>query len=46
MVLAHSLLDNGTKKQLAAFVTLDSVSADAISELKVCIQDHFICCNY
>ena len=35
MVLAHSLRDNGTKKQLVAFVTLDSVSADAITELKV-----------
>jgi hypothetical protein len=35
-VLAHSLRDAGTKKRLAVLVTLDSVSADAITELKVC----------
>lgn len=35
MVLAHSLRDNGTKKQLAALVTLDTVQATTINELKV-----------
>jgi len=35
MVLAHSLRDNGTKKQLAALVTLDSLSALTVGELKV-----------
>ncbi|EKG17362.1 Glycosyl transferase family 8 [Macrophomina phaseolina MS6] len=33
-VLAHSLRDGGTKKKLAALVTLDTLSADSISELK------------
>ncbi|KAJ3577441.1 hypothetical protein NPX13_g3127 [Xylaria arbuscula] len=33
-VLAHSLRDAGTTKKLAALVTLDSVSAEAITELK------------
>ena len=35
MVLAHSLKDNGTRKELAVLVTLDSVSASSIDELKV-----------
>lgn len=35
MVLAHSLRDNGTKKQLAILVTLDSLSASTLEELKV-----------
>ena len=35
MVLAHSLRDNGTRKQLAALVTLDTLSASTIGELKV-----------
>lgn len=35
MVLAHSLRDNGTQKQLAALVTLDSISASTIETLKV-----------
>ena len=35
MVLAHSLRDNGTKKQLAALVTLDTLQATTIGELKV-----------
>ncbi|KAI0515389.1 nucleotide-diphospho-sugar transferase [Xylaria bambusicola] len=34
LVLAHSLRDAGTKKKLAALVTLDTVSAEAITELK------------
>ncbi|KAI1365926.1 nucleotide-diphospho-sugar transferase [Xylaria arbuscula] len=34
LVLAHSLRDAGTTKKLAALVTLDSVSAEAITELK------------
>ena len=35
MILAHSLRDNGTQKQLVALVTLDSVSGVAVEELKV-----------
>lgn len=35
MVLAHSLRDNGTTKQLAILVTLDSLSASTLEELKV-----------
>ena len=35
MVLGHSLRDNGTGKQLAVLVTLDTVPASAIDELKV-----------
>ena len=35
MVLAHSLRDNGTKKPLAILVTLDSLSASTLEELKV-----------
>ena len=34
-VLAHSLRDAGTTKKLAALVTLDTLSADTITELKV-----------
>ncbi|KZZ99376.1 glycogenin [Moelleriella libera RCEF 2490] len=37
LVLAHSLRDAGTTKKLAALVTLDTVSADAITQLKVVI---------
>ena len=46
MVLAHSLRDNGTKKELAVLVTLDSLHRTTIDELKVQIsQDpaHQIC---
>ena len=35
-MLAHSLRDAGTKKKLAVLVTLDTVSADVITQLKVC----------
>jgi len=35
MVLAHSLRDNGTKKRLAVLVTLDSLHASTLEELKV-----------
>ena len=41
VVLAHSLRDNGTKKQLAILVTLDSVSAATIDELKVNLINAF-----
>ncbi|KAI1313120.1 glycosyltransferase family 8 protein [Xylaria venustula] len=34
LVLAHSLRDAGTTKKLAALVTLDSISAEAVTELK------------
>ncbi|KAK7619751.1 nucleotide-diphospho-sugar transferase [Phyllosticta citricarpa] len=33
-VLAHSLRDAGTKKKLAALVTLDTLAADTVRELK------------
>ena len=35
MVLAHSLKDNGTRKQLAVLVTLDTLATSTIEELKV-----------
>lgn len=35
-MLAHSLRDGGTKKKLAVLVTVDTVSADVIAQLKVC----------
>ena len=35
MVLAHSLRDNGTRMQLAVLVTLDTLAASTIEELKV-----------
>jgi glycogenin len=35
LVLAHSLRDAGTKKKLGVLVTLDSVGAEAITQLKV-----------
>lgn len=38
MVLAHSLKDNETLKKIVAFVTLDSLSASTIDELKVRAQ--------
>ncbi|CAJ2507951.1 Uu.00g091370.m01.CDS01 [Anthostomella pinea] len=41
LVLAHSLRDAGTTKQLAVLVTLDTVSAEAISELKT-VYHHVI----
>lgn len=41
MVLAHSLRDNATKKGLAVLVTLDSLSASTLEELKT-IYDHII----
>jgi len=34
-VLAHSLRDAGTTKKLAAMITLDTLSADTVTELKV-----------
>lgn len=39
MVLAHSLRDSGTKKQLAILVTMDSVAGSTIEELKVRAND-------
>lgn len=35
LVLAHSLRDAGTMKQLAVLVTTDAVSADVMVELQV-----------
>ncbi len=35
MVLAHSLRDNGTKKPLAVLVTMETLEATTIEELKV-----------
>lgn len=34
-MLAHSLRDAGTTKKLAVMVTLDSVSAEVVEQLKV-----------
>ena len=34
-VLAHSLRDAGTTKKLAAMITLDTLSADTVTVLKV-----------
>ena len=39
MVLAHSLRDSGTKKQLAILVTMDSVAGSTIEELKARAND-------
>ncbi|GAB1314363.1 glycogenin glucosyltransferase [Madurella fahalii] len=41
LVLAHSLRDAGTTKKLAVLVTLDSVSADVITQLKA-VYDYVI----
>ncbi|CAI0652264.1 unnamed protein product [Colletotrichum noveboracense] len=41
LVLAHSLRDAGTSRQLAVLVTLDTVSAEVITELKA-VYDHVI----
>jgi glycogenin glucosyltransferase len=42
LVLAHSLRDAGTKKKLAILVTLDSVSAEVVSQLKVSFQRYLL----
>ncbi|ATY66859.1 Glycosyl family 8 [Cordyceps militaris] len=41
LVLAHSLRDAGTSKKLAVFFTLDSISADSITQLQT-VFDHVI----
>ncbi|KAI8285974.1 Glycogenin-1 [Colletotrichum sp. SAR11_240] len=41
LVLAHSLRDAGTSRQLVVLVTLDTVSAEVITELKA-VYDHVI----
>ncbi|KAI0168118.1 family 8 glycosyl transferase [Pestalotiopsis sp. NC0098] len=41
LVLAHSLRDGGTTKKLGVLVTLDSVAAEAITELKT-VYDYVI----
>ncbi|KAH7082332.1 nucleotide-diphospho-sugar transferase [Paraphoma chrysanthemicola] len=40
-VLAHSLRDAGTKKKLAVLITLDTLSADTITQLKT-LYDYLI----
>ena len=40
LVLAHSLRDGGTTKKLGVLVTLDSVAAEAITELKASSLDN------
>jgi hypothetical protein len=42
MVLAHSLRDHGTKKRLAVLVTLDTLQAATIEELKVVTPPNII----
>lgn len=37
-MLAHSLRDAGTTKKLAVLVTLDSVSAEVVTQLKACLH--------
>jgi hypothetical protein len=39
LVLAHSLRDAGTTKKLAILVTLDTVSADVVTQLKASFLD-------
>jgi hypothetical protein len=39
-VLAHSLRDAGTTKKLAILVTLDTVSADVVTQLKASSRRH------
>jgi hypothetical protein len=39
-VLAHSLRDAGTTKKLAILVTLDTVSADVVTQLKARCPKH------
>jgi hypothetical protein len=39
LVLAHSLRDAGTTKKLAILVTLDAVSVDVLTQLKVSSLD-------
>ncbi|KAK3358953.1 glycogenin-1 [Lasiosphaeria hispida] len=41
LVLAHSLRDAGTKKKLAILVTLDTVSAEVVTQLKA-VYDYVI----
>ncbi|KAG6070234.1 hypothetical protein E4U16_001736 [Claviceps sp. LM84 group G4] len=41
LVLGHSLRDTGTKRKLAALVTLDSVSVGAVSQLKA-VYDYIL----
>ncbi|KAJ4145634.1 hypothetical protein LMH87_004480 [Akanthomyces muscarius] len=41
LVLAHSLRDAGTSRKLVVFFTLDSVSADSITQLQA-VFDHII----
>ncbi|KAG6032322.1 hypothetical protein E4U41_007260 [Claviceps citrina] len=41
LVLGHSLRDGGTKRKLAALVTLDDVSADSITQLKA-VYDYIL----
>ncbi|WQF89689.1 Putative glycosyl transferase, family 8, nucleotide-diphospho-sugar transferase [Colletotrichum destructivum] len=41
LVLAHSLRDAGTSKQLVVLVTLDTISAEVITELRA-VYDHVI----
>lgn len=38
MVLAHSLRDNGTEKQLAVLVNMDTLQPSTIDELKVAVD--------
>ena len=39
-MLAHSLRDAGTTKKLAILVTLDTVSADVVTQLKAGLFFH------
>lgn len=37
MVLGHSLKDRGAKAPLVAFIVADKLSADTITDLRVCL---------
>jgi len=45
MVLGHSLIDAGCKKELVALVTLNTLSVDVVDELKVCCPLYYAAPN-
>lgn len=45
MVLGHSLKDKGAKAKLVVLATLDTLSADTITELKVSLEPNLTACG-
>lgn len=43
MVLGHSLKDRGAKAPLVAFVLIEKLSSDTITELRVCSPPQMAC---